>query len=116
MPENYIICKINGNVFINIFSMISRIICCCLILFSEFDITYKYVIYITMTSLCFICFLLYIRTGQKLRLAILQEKNNDIIAKVIVSFCFLLPSTIYIVEVTKKEKNERILVYEDKFA
>ena len=59
MPENYIICKINGNVFINIFSMISRIICCCLILFSEFEITYKYVIYITMTSLCFICFLLY---------------------------------------------------------
>ena len=68
MPENYIICKINGNVFINIFSMISRIICCCLILFSEFEITYKYVIYITMTSLCFICFLLYMIFFKEIRI------------------------------------------------
>lgn len=60
--------------------------------------------------------LINIHSGQKLRLAILQEKNNDIIAKIIVSFCFLLPSTIYIVKVTKNEKNERILIYEDKFA
>lgn len=68
MPENYIICKINGNVFINIFSMISRIICCCLILFSEFEITYKYIIYITMTSLCFICFLLYMIFFKEIRI------------------------------------------------
>ena len=59
MPENYIICRINGNVFINIFSMISRIICSALLLLSIFEIEYKYIIFIVMTTLCFICFLLY---------------------------------------------------------
>ena len=58
MPENYIICRINGNVFINIFSMISRIICSALLL-SIFEIEYKYIIFIVMTTLCFICLLLY---------------------------------------------------------
>ena len=60
MPENYIICKINGNVFINIFSMISRIICCILILLSDLQSMYKYIICIPMISLCFISTLLYI--------------------------------------------------------
>ena len=59
MPENYIICRINGNVFINIFSMISRIICSALLLLSIFEIEYKYIIFIVMTTLCFICLLLY---------------------------------------------------------
>ena len=59
MPENYIICKINGNVFINIFSMISRIICCILILLSDLQSMYKYIICIPMISLCFISTLLY---------------------------------------------------------
>lgn len=59
MPENYIICKINGNVFINIFSMISRIICCILILLSDLQNMYKYIICIPMISLCFISTLLY---------------------------------------------------------
>jgi hypothetical protein len=77
MPENYIICKINGNVFINIFSMISRIICCCLILFSEFN-SYKYIIYIIMTSLCFICFLLYIIFFKEIRIKAINRilKSN----------------------------------------
>ena len=59
MPENYIICRINGNVFINIFSMISRIICSALLFLSIFEIEYKYIIFIVMTTLCFICLLLY---------------------------------------------------------
>ena len=59
MPENYVICRINGNVFINIFSMISRIICSALLLLSIFEIEYKYIIFIVMTTLCFICLLLY---------------------------------------------------------
>ena len=59
MPENYIICRINGNVFINIFSMISRIICCILILLSDLQSMYKYIICIPMISLCFISTLLY---------------------------------------------------------
>ena len=59
MPEKYIICRINGNVFINIFSMISRIICSALLLLSIFEIEYKYIIFIVMTTLCFICLLLY---------------------------------------------------------
>ena len=59
MPENYIICNIHGNVFINIFSMISRIICCILILLSDLQSMYKYIICIPMISLCFISTLLY---------------------------------------------------------
>ena len=68
MPDNYIICRIHGNVFINIFSMLSRIICCALIFFSKFEEYYNYIIFITMTFLCFLCFLLYIIFYQEIRI------------------------------------------------
>ena len=68
MPENYIVCRINGNVFINIFSMISRIICCALIFLSRFDEIYNYIIFSVMTFLCFICFLLYLIYYKEIRI------------------------------------------------
>ena len=78
MPENYIVCKINGNVFINIFSMISRIICCILILFSEFKNSYKYVVCIPMASLCFISTLLYVIFFKEIRIKAINRilKSN----------------------------------------
>ena len=78
MPENYIICKINGNVFINIFSMISRIICCILILLSDLQSMYKYIICIPMISLCFISTLLYVIFFKEIRIKAINRilKSN----------------------------------------
>jgi hypothetical protein len=78
MPENYIICKINGNVFINIFSMISRIICCCLIFLSQFHDVYKYIVCIPMASLSFISVLLYLIFFKEIRIKAINRilKSN----------------------------------------
>jgi hypothetical protein len=68
MPENYIICKINGNVFINIFSMFSRIICCAVSLLSRFKDNYNYIMFIIMAALCLICFILYLIFFKEIRI------------------------------------------------
>ena len=61
IPENYIICRIHGNVLINIFSMISRVLCSgLLILLDTTDINiFNVVVYSVMTCLSFISLLLY---------------------------------------------------------
>ena len=78
MPENYIICNIHGNVFINIFSMISRIICCILILLSDLQSLYKYIICIPMISLCLISTLLYAIYFKEIRIKAINRilKSN----------------------------------------
>jgi len=68
MPENYIICKINGNVFINIFSMLSRIICCAVSLLSRFKDNYNYIMFTIMAALCLICFILYLIFFKEIRI------------------------------------------------
>ena len=61
IPENYIICRIHGNVLINIFSMISRVLCSgLLIILDTTDINiFNVVMYSVMTCLSFISLLLY---------------------------------------------------------
>ena len=61
IPENYIICRIHGNVLINIFSMISRVLCSgLLIILDTTDINiFNVVVYSVMTCLSFISLLLY---------------------------------------------------------
>ena len=68
LPENYIICKISGNVFISIFSMISRIVCCALVFFSLYQNIYNYIFVISMTALSFFSFLLYIIFYKEIRI------------------------------------------------
>ena len=68
LPENYIICKISGNVFISIFSMISRIVCCALVFFSLYKDIYNYIFVISMTALSFFSFLLYIIFYKEIRI------------------------------------------------
>ena len=62
IPENYILCKIHGNVLINIFSMLSRLLCSSLlIILNVLHVkSFNVIIYIVMTSLSFISFLLYL--------------------------------------------------------
>ena len=70
IPENYHLCKIHGNILINIFSMLSRIISCSLLFI--YDIKKEIQIYITiifiiMTSLSFLSLLLYLIFYQDIR-------------------------------------------------
>ena len=62
IPETYTLCRIHGNVLINIFSMISRILCSGLliILTTKEAKNFSMVIFIFMTSLSFISLLLYL--------------------------------------------------------
>ena len=68
MPDNYIICRINGNVFISIFSMLSRIICCSLIFFSKFEEGYNYIIFSVMTLLSLSSFVMYLVFYKEIRI------------------------------------------------
>lgn len=62
IPDNYILCKIHGNVMINIFSMFSRILSSALLVLLSIKDFFNYfnvIIYIFMTSLCLISLILY---------------------------------------------------------
>ena len=60
IPQNYIICKIQGNIFINIFSALSKIIVCILIIFLVENDKYEMIIFILNTTFSFICTLLFL--------------------------------------------------------
>ena len=61
IPEDYIICKIQGNNFINIISMLSRIISSVFIIcFSNNYKNYDIIIYLSFIILSFICLILFL--------------------------------------------------------
>ena len=80
IPDSYKICKINGNVFINIFSMISRIVCCAmLIIIIKTDLKiYNLIIFCFMTGLSLISLLLYLIYYKEIRIKAINRimKNN----------------------------------------
>ena len=86
IPENYYLCKIHGNILINIISMFSRIICCSLLIILNIkkEITIKlYItfIFIIKTSLSFVSLLLYLIFYQDIRIKaisrIMKKINRD---------------------------------------
>ena len=80
IPDNYKLCRIHGNVFINIFSMISRILCSGLLIIIESHESkdFSVIIYISMTSLSFICLLLYLIFYKEIRVKAINRiiKSN----------------------------------------
>jgi len=80
IPDSYIICKIHGNVFISIFSMISRILCSGLLIIVNMKDTkvYNLIIYIVMTSLCFFCLLLYLIFYKEIRIKAIKRIMKNI--------------------------------------
>ena len=84
IPENYHLCKIHGNVVINVFSMLSMIIPCNIVfLFSKINVTYKYryIIILTMTSLSFLTLIFYFIFYPDIRIKairrIMKENTKD---------------------------------------
>ena len=84
IPDNYILCRIHGNVLINIFSMISRILSSgLLIILRNFGFVWSYnlIIYIVMTSLSLISLLLYLIFYKEIRVKainrIIRTKTRD---------------------------------------
>ncbi len=69
IPESYILCRIHGNVLINIFSMISRILCSGLLIILNVVEIYDFnsLIFIVMTVLGFISLLLYLISYKDIR-------------------------------------------------
>ena len=69
IPDNYILCRIHGNVLINIFSMFSRILCSGLLIILNIQNinNFNVIIYIVMTSLSFISLLLYLIFYKEIR-------------------------------------------------
>ena len=83
IPENYNLCKIHGNKLINIFAIISRVSCSCLIIvFDNLQMdTYKLIIFIIMTNLSFLSLLFYLILYQDIRIKairrIMKENIKD---------------------------------------
>jgi hypothetical protein len=80
IPDSYIICKIHGNVFISIFSMISRILCSGLLIIVNMNNTkvYNLTIYIVMTSLSFFSLLLYLIFYKEIRIKAIKRIMKNI--------------------------------------
>ena len=80
IPDSYIICKIHGNVFISIFSMISRILCSGLLIIvnvNEIKV-YNLIIYIIMTSLSFFSLLFYLIFYKEIRIKAIKRIMKNI--------------------------------------
>jgi hypothetical protein len=80
IPDNYILCRIHGNVLINIFSMFSRLLCSSLlIILNVLHVkSFNVIIYIVMTSLSFISFFLYLIFYRDIRIKAINRiiKSN----------------------------------------
>ena len=80
IPDNYKLCRIHGNVIINIFSMFSRILCSGLLIIIESHESedFSVIIYIFMTSLSFISLLLYLILYKEIRVKAINRiiKSN----------------------------------------
>ena len=86
IPENYHLCKIHGNVVINLFSMLSMIIPCNLVFLLkkiDDDHNYKYIILIIMTSLSFLSLIFYFIFYQDIRVKairrIMKDSTKDVV-------------------------------------
>ena len=80
IPENYHLCKIHGNVLINIFSMLSMIISCSLVFFYDDPddaCKYRYIILIIMTSLSFLSLIFYFIFYQDIRVKAIRRIMKD---------------------------------------
>ena len=80
IPDSYKICSINGNVFINIFSMISRIVCCAmLIIIIKIGLkAYNLIIFAFMTGLSLISLLLYLIYYKEIRIKAIKRIMKNI--------------------------------------
>ena len=80
IPENYFICCTHGNIIINIFAMISKILCSGLliILDSLSFRNYSYTLFLIMTSLSFISFCLYLIFYQDIRVKAISRIMTQI--------------------------------------
>jgi hypothetical protein len=80
IPDNYKLCRIHGNVIINIFSMLSRILCSGLLIIIESHESedFSVITYIFMTSLSFISLLLYLILYKEIRVKAINRiiKSN----------------------------------------
>jgi hypothetical protein len=61
IPQDYIVCKIQGNIFINVCSMLARIVPSIFIIcFDTSYNSYDYIIYLSIFFLSFICLILFL--------------------------------------------------------
>ena len=81
IPQNYIICKIQGNIFINIFSVLSKIIASLLLIFFGKNNRYEMIIFILNIIFSFICTLLFLIFYSDIRIKsisrILTKQGKD---------------------------------------
>ena len=80
IPQNYIVCKIQGNIFINIISMISRIFASILVMAGENEF-YESIIFILNFIFSLICTVLFVVFYSDIRIKsisrILSEQGKD---------------------------------------
>ena len=81
IPDNYHLCRIHGNVLINILAMFSRILCASLLIILDIVDCNKYclIMYITMTSLSFISLFLYLIDYQDIRIKAIRRIMNNML-------------------------------------
>ena len=81
IPQNYIVCKIQGNIFINIISMASRIVASILVMANKISVTYERLVFSLNIIFSFICPVLFLVFYSDIRIKsisrILSEQGKD---------------------------------------
>ena len=78
IPEDYIICKMQGNNFINVFSMLAKIIVSILIIVLGNDEKYNLIVYISFNVLNLICLLLFLVFYSDIRIKSISRILNKL--------------------------------------
>ena len=79
IPQDYIVCKIQGNIFINVCSMLARIVPSIFIIcFDTSYNSYDYIIYLSIFFLSFICLILFLVFYSDIRIKSISRIMNKL--------------------------------------
>ena len=78
IPEDYIVCKIQGNIFINVISMVSRIISSIFIICFKNFYNYEFIIYLSFIILSSICLILFLVFYSDIRIKSISRIMNKL--------------------------------------
>ena len=79
IPQDYIVCKIQGNIFINVFSMLAKVISSVLVIgFCKNYDKYDLIIYLCVFSLSMICLILFLIFYSDIRVKSISRIMNKI--------------------------------------
>ena len=79
IPQDYIVCKIQGNIFINVFSMLAKVVSSILVIgLCKNNANYDLIIYLSIFILSLICLILFLIFYSDMRIKSISRIMNKL--------------------------------------